>query len=199
MSSKGYNVEGTLGGQQVRLTVIPPERDWLDASVYAPALPGVLVALIGLLIGHLLSRRRDQRVEVSGLCDQLKELADGAAAVSVEAWLSGPTPERALKIHETKRKIQALGVAATTLRRRSRGFASGLREFFGSAHWGIDVTREVSHLRDAATQDPFEDPDRGEDGTKAVDISVAVANRGMIREAAACQIGPCLKCRLKPG
>ena len=61
------------------------------------------------------------------------------------AWRMQKSDARVKAVLETKRKLQAVGIAATHLARREKK---------------IDVTQYVAELRRAATADPFEDPDR---------------------------------------
>ena len=124
------------------------------------------------MLSHALSRRRERRKEILDLCGNLKALADEAVEAANEAWLCEGEKDRLLKIHETKGRIQTIGIAATTLRRRSTGRLAGLRELIGRKQ-SIDVREQVALLRRAATQDPFEEPDRKPDATKLGDIALA--------------------------
>ena len=80
------------------------------------------------------------------------------------AWTAGPTPERIAAIHDTKRKLQAVGIMATNLARRTAGRKC------------IDLAQQVAELRRACTIDPFEDPDRGSDDRQIGAIMATLAN-----------------------
>jgi hypothetical protein len=140
-----------------------PKNVW-DVSLYAPAIPGVVVALVGLLIAHWLSVQRDRRKELREICNELKTEADDAAKSALTAWRLGPVQERIEAVHDTKRKLQAVGILATTLARRT------------SRRSCIDVTQQVAELRRAATVDPFEDPVRSADDRQAGAIMVTLAD-----------------------
>lgn len=133
---------------KITIQVVQPARGLTDPLLYAPAIPGVLVALIGLVAAHWLSGRRDRRKELSDLCAHLKEVAEEAATVAMKAWEVGAGDDRLEAIRDTKRKLSILGTAATHLSKRTPGRKS------------IDLTTEVARLRRAATNDPFEDPNR---------------------------------------
>lgn len=122
-----------------------PRKDLLDFSIYAPTIPGVLVALVGLIIAHQLSLARDRRKELRDLCTELKKLADDAATSAMATWQMPKSDDRQKAVNETKRMLQAVGIAATHLNRRQKS---------------IDLASQVYELRRAATTDPFEDPDR---------------------------------------
>jgi hypothetical protein len=174
-STKAYNVQGTIGEQQIVLKVEPPSTGMFSPSLYAPALPGVLVALFGLYVGHVLARSRDRRKEISDLCDSLKAVCDDAADAAVEAWLLESGPDRDLKIQQTKRKLQSVGIAATTLKRRAESTPWRLMRLLGQPTRTIDVLSNVAHLRRTATSDPFEDPSRKSDAGRAGAVTSAAA------------------------
>lgn len=134
-----------------------------DPAMYAPALPGVLVALATLLIGHLLSSYREKTKRFGELCAALKAAADEAAMSAMAAWRCTAGAERLAAIHDTKRKLQSLGIAATTLANATRRGGS------------IDLIHEVANLRRAATADPFEDPCRPSDDSQTGAIMAALS------------------------
>ena len=131
----------------ITLQLSPPApKSLADLSIYAPAVPGVLVALAGLLIAHWLTTRRDRRKEVADLCAEIKKAADEAATAAMSAWLLISGDERRAAIHDVKRRIQNLGIASTYIAGRTKG--------------RINLSSNVAAFRKAATRDPFEDPER---------------------------------------
>jgi hypothetical protein len=170
--SPSVNVQSNSTGTQVGLrsgdTIViklPSDTKQLtDLSIYAPAIPGLIVALVGLYIAHRFSAYRDRRKELSELCSATKELADEAASSALRAWAQNVGNERLEAIQETKRKLQLLGVSATTLAARTRGRKS------------VDLSREVAGLRRAATADPFEEPERVPSDAQTGPIMAALAD-----------------------
>lgn len=161
---------------------LPDKRNALfEVGTYAPALPGLLVALFGLWAAHELAQRRDRKKAVYELCETLKSVAEKAASIATEAWLEGDNDKRVSAVASSKRILQSAGVTATTLKRRTlkrRSFAwveCSLRERIKSRKLverkHIDVTRDVYLLRREATEDPFEDPTRASYPQKADSIA----------------------------
>jgi hypothetical protein len=129
--------------------------------LYAPAIPGVIVALLGLWIAHWLTARRDRRKEVLELCENVKAAVLEAETAGIGAWLSAPGADRTKTVREAKSKLQNLGIMATDLNRRtSTGVVGVVCGFLFDRILSINVVREVARLRDAVTDDPFEEPDR---------------------------------------
>lgn len=153
----------------VNVTLAQPARGWTSPEIYAPAVPGVLVALAGLLIAHRLTQARERRKEVHELCIALKKSAADANEAIVKAWLAGVGASRLLDVEDAKRRIQSLGIAATDLKSRT-----GRLRFPYWRRSELDVTAEVSRLRTAATRDPFEDPERAADPSQLREVSQAV-------------------------
>ncbi len=151
-------------------------QDWTDAAIYAPAIPGVLVALLGLWIAHWLASKRDRRKEVLELCVSVKDTLIDAQEACTRAWLCAPGPERAALVADAKSKLQMLGTAATDLRRRTdQGKFAAFRHVIFDTPGSIDVIIEVAKLRDIATNDPFEDPQRPADEISIAKISGAAS------------------------
>lgn len=143
----GEEVVVSADSGTITIQLLPPTSSGLlQPAIYGPAIPGVIVALAGLLIAHALTKRRERRKEVAELCANLKKLADEAAIAAVNAWSAEVGEKRKEAVRDVKRRIQALGIAATQVNRRTRH--------------RIDVTSRVSAFRKAATKDPFEDQER---------------------------------------
>jgi hypothetical protein len=97
-----------VGGQAITLKITPPESSLLNPAFYAPALPGVAVAVLGLWLGHVLARSKDRRKEIADLCDKLKLAAAQPSDAAMEAWLDDTaSPERPLKV-DTSRNLPVL-------------------------------------------------------------------------------------------
>ena len=169
----------------VNVQVHVPEKksSLLDAAVYAPALPGIMVALFGLWAAHELAQRRDRKKAIGDLCESLKKIVIDASTVAIEVWLEPKASKRASGIASTKRLLQSAGITATTLKRRTEARrtwarASPMRlypfKIFGRR--SIDLVRPVYNLRQAVMADPFEDPNRGADAAQANTVNSAVSS-----------------------
>ncbi|WP_145169736.1 MULTISPECIES: hypothetical protein [unclassified Sphingobium] len=154
-----------------------------DAGVYLPALPGMLVALFGLWAAHALAQRRDRKKAIADLCEALKKIAAEASAAAIDAWIESDPAKRASGVASTKRLLQSAGITATTLKRRTNarwswGLSAPL-SFYPLRIFerrSINLLRPVSALRQAAMADPFEDPSRGTDISRADAINAAVSS-----------------------
>jgi hypothetical protein len=154
-----------------------------DAGVYLPALPGMLVALFGLWAAHALAQRRDRKKAIADLCEALKKITAEASAAAIDAWIEPDPKKRASGVASTKRLLQSAGITATTLKRRTHarwswGIAASLSLFPLRIleRRSINLIRSVSALRQAAMADPFEDPSRGADMSRADAINAAVSS-----------------------
>jgi len=166
-------ITGKIGEQAVQLEWSSQRPAWTDPLVYAPALPGVLVALAGLWLAHRLTLAREQRKALLELCDDVKARADEAAAAASEAWIYEPSPNRIVKVKEAKLLLQRAGIAATHLKRKT------VHRSFGVRRYGIppvDVVGEIAELRRVSTADPFEDPHRAADAGKPEIISITASS-----------------------
>jgi len=160
----GEAIEYPLDGTSNRLVIQlqpPASHRLLDPLIYAPAIPGVIVALAGLAIAHYLTKRLDRRREANNLSLALQKSAQDAAKSAIHAWGTPKDDARQHLIFDVKRELQALGIAATQLKRRT--------------HTKIDVVKEVAALRTAATADPFEDPEREADQGPVGNIQSALS------------------------
>jgi hypothetical protein len=170
------NVHPSLGESQI-IYLKPGPTNWADPSIYAPALPGVIVAILGLWIAHRLSMRRERRSEVLRLCDAVKGAAADTVAICTKAWMAAPGDERNGLIQEAKSRLQTLGSMATNLRRRSGvGTLRTVKSLFVDGPISIDVLGEIAAMRDLATGDPFEDPTRDSDASRVNDMRAKIAN-----------------------
>lgn len=170
------NIPGTVGTQPFVIHLLPTPQQWTDFGIYAPAIPGLIVALLGLWIAHRLSVRRDRRKEILELCDAVKTAVGEAEQACALAWLAPQGPERLAAIHQAKSKIQMLGIMATDLHRRTaRGLFAALYCLFGDCVMSVTVIEEIARFRDLATSDPFEDPVRLSDNSRIEDIAAAAA------------------------
>lgn len=168
----------------VNVQVHVPEKknSLLDAGMYAPALPGIIVALFGLWAAHELAQRRDRKKAISDLSEALKKIASEASSAAIDAWLEPKAANRAAGIAATKRLLQSAGITATTLKRRTlarQTWAWATRKRLWPLHLferrSIDLLQEVSDFRKVAMADPFEDPKRGADATRADAINAAMS------------------------
>ncbi|MGA0563657.1 hypothetical protein ACO2RV_14530 [Ancylobacter sp. VNQ12] len=129
----------------------------LNPSLYAPAIPGIAVAIIGLFVAHYLSRVRDRRKEVRDICDKLKDQAEKCVDVSALAWSELDGTKRASLVAETKRRLQILGTTASHIRQSTRTGCFNPMRFWSSE---LDIRHLIVRLRQACTKDPFDDPSR---------------------------------------
>lgn len=172
MVGRALELKGHVGGQAVDVTA-HSSSDWLEPILYAPAVPGIIVALIGLWISHALTRRRERRKEILELCDFVKGKAEAAVDASTEAWLNAPGEHRLHKVEAAKHRIQSLGISVTNLKNRSRkGYWHSIVCLFKERPLAINVSSNVASLRRIVTDDPFEDPNRAPDKARATLVSV---------------------------
>jgi hypothetical protein len=144
----------------------PAEQKSLwDMNLYAPAIPGVLVALAALWIAHWLAGSRERKKGLAELCDALEALAEEAVKASNDGWTLRAGQKREQAVHMTRWRLQKVGAAATRLLNQSSGPMSS----------GINVITEAAHFRDALTADPFLDPRRRPDPAKVRANLVALA------------------------
>jgi hypothetical protein len=99
-----------------------------SAETYAPAIPGVVVALFVLFVSNFISGRRERRKELLSLCDNIEELIDAAVEAVSDAWVS-QKEDRVSKVAVAKRKLQMLGSNITELSRRSGRTVAGFQLF----------------------------------------------------------------------
>lgn len=170
------NVPGPAGAYPYIIQLLAKPQEWTEPGVYAPAIPGIVVALLGLWIAHKLSVRRDRRKEILELCEGVKGAVGEAEKACTLAWLAPAGPDRLSAIHESKSKLQMLGIMATDLHRRTtRGFVFRVFNLFADIVMSVNVIGEVARFRDMATSDPFEDPDRPSDDSHISDIAAMAA------------------------
>lgn len=151
---KAYSAQGKIGDQTVSLQIVAPKAKLWDPAIYAPALPGVALAAVGLWIAHEFSAVRDRRKELRDLCDDLDSALKDATQAAADAWTKEAGAERKRAVKEAKRQIQILGIKATNLNRLSR------RKLWFRTERRIDLIKEVATFRDIATGDPFDDLNR---------------------------------------
>jgi hypothetical protein len=159
----------------ITLQLEPRPLNWTDLAIYAPTFPGLLVAILGLWIAHRFTVARDRRKEILQLCEDTTSALMEAEAACVAAWLSS-TEERANTIAITKSKLQAAGITATDLRRRTqKGLLRTLKHLFVDCAIAVDVVNDIGQLRDIATSDPFESTTRQPDDSQIGSITAKVA------------------------
>lgn len=163
MERQEYNLSGTIGDSSVSLKLAPPKSSMLDMSVYAPAIPGVLVALVGVWLTSRLAQRRERRKEVLELCDKFEVKVDEALTAVDAAWHSQIGYNRDIETKKTKRLLQDVGRLATSIRKHSA--CGRLREFlcfigFSKRITEINVISSVSSLKRAIFTEDFEEPNR---------------------------------------
>lgn len=172
------NVPGPPGSQPYVIQLLDQQHGWTDPSIYAPALPGVLVALVGLWIAHRLAWKRERRKEILQHKNVLQDVLTEVEAICNSAWLADPGAERMAKIKLAKSRLQDAGVTATDLNRKTaQGLMGALRSLFSDRPMSINLIYEIAQLRDVATADPFEDPARPSDASRIDDISAIIRSR----------------------
>lgn len=166
----------------VQVNVPEKTKSLLDPGVYAPAIPGIIVALFGLWAAHFLAQRRDRKKAISDLCESLKKIVADASSVAVDAWLEPRAEQRASGIASTKRLLQSVGITATTLKRRTearRTWAIASRKRLWPLKLverrSINLIGDVAKFRRQAMSDPFEDPNRAADSSRSDAINAAAS------------------------
>lgn len=156
---------------EIRISEKP--NSLLSPTLYAPALPGIAVAIIGLFVAHYLSRVRERRKEIRDVCDRLKTQAEKCVEVSASAWAEADNTKRATMVAETKRRLKILGITASHLRQSTR--ASWMNPM---RVWSLelDVRHLVIRLRQACTKDPFDDPSRQSTSVPWDDLESALSD-----------------------
>ena len=169
------NVPGPPGAQPYVIQLTNQSHGWTEPSIYAPALQGVMVALVGLWIAHRLAWRRERRTEILQHKKALQDLLSEVETICAAAWLAEPGPDRIANIKLAKARLQDAGVKATDLNRKTKqGIAGALRSTFADRPMSINVIYEIAQLRDVATGDPFEEPMRPIDDSHIDDISAII-------------------------
>lgn len=166
----------------VQVNVPEKKNSLFDAGVYAPAIPGIIVALFGLWAAHFLAQRRDRKKAISDLCEALKKMVGDASTAAIDAWLEPNADERASGIASTKRLLQSVGITATTLKRRTEARRSwaiaspkSLWPLKLVERRSINLIGDVAKFRRVAMGDPFEDPKRTADPTRSDAINAAAS------------------------
>ena len=174
-NSVTIDVAPSTTNQTFTLQLEPRPQNWTDVSVYAPTFPGLAVAILGLWIAHRFTVARDRRKEILELCEDTKVALKEAESACTKAWLSSQT-ERAAAVAEAKSKLQALGITATDLRRRTgKGVFRRLKYLIVDCLIAVDVVNDVGRLRDITTNDPFDSSTREADSGPVSDISAKVS------------------------
>lgn len=167
-----------------------PPKSLIDPSLYAPALPAVVVALFVLFAGDRLTRRRERRKEVRELCEDLNDRALEAVESAIRAWTESKKSTRTTIVLETRRRFKTVGVTATDLQR-----LTGRRKYLRTlwlpwndrqeawqqrrmiiARDSLDVSVEVVALRRTSMQDPFDEPNREATSRHLPAVNDALAN-----------------------
>jgi hypothetical protein len=138
-----------------------------------PALPGVVATLFAVWAVHKLTRNREREKAVFELYKSVREDVALLKSAAVTAWGCRKGPDRRTAIAETKWRLQQVGGTVERLRRLSkrRRFARDWKLWVDAS---IYMTGDMRDLRDALTDDPFEDPARSADKVKAEAIEQAV-------------------------
>lgn len=150
----------------------PGERvtsPWIDA------LPTLLIAFLSAYFVHRLTKTREWDKGVAERTKRIEEQVDAACEAACDAWTLRSGPKRAQAVATTKWRLQQIGQSAAALRK----FALHRRWAFGAFYLPtfsartIDLIVSVSHLREALTVDPFEDPKRNADNKRLTDVALA--------------------------
>ncbi|WP_166295354.1 hypothetical protein [Bradyrhizobium sp. 2S1] len=91
----------------IHLDQRPPS--WTDLAVYAPTLPGLVVALFGLWVAHKFAAMRDRRKEILELRESTKDALMEAEEACVAAWITPQGADRQAAVLDAKSKLQTLG------------------------------------------------------------------------------------------
>jgi hypothetical protein len=175
--ANSVSVEVPASSTQHTITIQLEQKplNWTDLAIYAPTFPGLLVAILGLWIAHRFTVARDRRKEILQLCEDTTAALMEAESACVAAWLSS-VADRATTIATAKSKLQAAGITATDLRRRTqKGPFRMLKHLFVDCAIAVDVVNDIGQLRDIATSDPFESLVRQPDDRQIGSITAKVA------------------------
>ncbi|MCC8954315.1 hypothetical protein H8B02_12870 [Bradyrhizobium sp. Pear77] len=150
----------------IQLEQRPPS--WTDFAIYAPTVPGLVVAVLGLWVAHRFAVARDRRKEIADLKEFTKDALTAAQEACVAAWMASPEESWLEKLMTAKGKLQELGIAATDLRRRTKqGWITDIQHVFIECPLAVDIIHDIARLSNLATNDPFDDPQRQADNAKA--------------------------------
>lgn len=153
----------------IHLEQRPPS--WTDVAIYAPTIPGLVVALFGLWIAHRFAAMRDRRKEILELKEATKDALSLAEEACVKVWLEPPS---AALILDAKSKLQILGTSATDLKRRTKqAWWRHVTHLFNNCLIAVDVIIDVAKLRNVVTEDPFDDLNHASDQGRATEITAA--------------------------
>src|SRR6266536_1320366 len=146
------NVPSSSQPQAITIQLEPHPPSWTDFAVYAPTIPGLVVAVLGLWVAHKFAAARDRRKEILELKELTKETLVQAEEACTTAWLAAAGAERPLALLEAKSKLQTLGTTATDLKRRTRqGWQTHIRHLFTDCPLAVDVVNDVARLRNLVT------------------------------------------------
>jgi len=142
--------------------------------VWLGALPTVLVGLFSIWAVHRLTKGREREKSVFEAYKLLGEHLSAAKDAAIGGWGAAKnSAERARAIAETKWRLQQVGAAANRVSILSASYTWRLA-FPPRRARKIDLTQEMVALRRGITIDPFEDPTRNADKSKAADVERAV-------------------------
>lgn len=166
------NVPASSQPQAITIQLDPRPPSWTDFAIYAPTIPGLVVAVLGLWVAHKFAAARDRRKEILELKELTKDALENAGEACTAAWLAAAGAERPSELIEAKSKLQTLGITATDLRRRTqRPWYIHIWHLFTDCPLAVDVVNDVARLRNVVTNDPFDDPTRGPDEIKVSEIA----------------------------
>ena len=140
-----------------------------------PAVPSVVFSIFGIYVVHRLTKGREREKAVFDLYASIGDVTSGILASATEGWSLPKGPEREQAIAATKWRLQQLGQAVERLRvfsnrrrwRRSKPFRRNVT---------IALRGEMTPLRRAITQDPFDDPARRADRRQVVSVQIAIGD-----------------------
>ena len=151
----------------VIIQVSPSDSTGFSVNTWLSAVPTVGATLVAVLAVHLLTRRRDREKYVFELYGKINDQCEKAAEAAIAGWTSPKKIDRTAGIAETKWRVHQLGMSLERLKTLSsrRKWSFTWRLYFRE-DVSIVLREEVTQLRKAWTDDPFENPERRADVSK---------------------------------
>jgi hypothetical protein len=134
------------------------------------------IALFTLWAVHRLTRTREREKYVFDLCKTIEGCAKEVSDAAFDAWADAPSAERLRSVALVRSQLQMLGALLNRLEILTNGWR--MRWTFegpGAVNAKIALGHNLVKLRRALTDDPFDDPERLPDHSRAVACTADVS------------------------
>ncbi len=169
----------------IELEIKRGETAWVDRVI--DLLPSFLSALAVAWVVHHFTRRREREKSIAALYESLASMIAAACTAASSRWREEDEYECARLIQESFWRIGRVGIVAEQLRNMTDHWR--LRSVFSGPAvicCPVDIRNEILEFRRALTADPFDDPKRGPEANKIVEIE---QSHGMLMLALTDAIG----------